>query len=388
MKITRVRPVLVSAPYGASNDAELRRDYPKGKRSSAFVIVETDEGVTGVGETLVGFFVPEVAAQLIEHLGAKLVRCDPFAIAELQRGMRLETSFWTRSGLTKCVISAIEIALYDLKGKALGVPVCDLLGGARAPSLKLYASGGINKPLDDLADEMRAYRGAGFKAVKIRARELQVDKVAIAREALGPDVKLIVDMNQSFVQRPIGYVEAMRYANEIAGYDIFFLEEPLEVDDTNGYRMMVEHAPMPISGGETFTSAAEFQRHVDLNCFHVVQPDATTVGGIGECYEVITSAQSRGVDAIPHVWGAGPCVAANVHAAFAAGARMCEWPMLTNPLRDEMYVEPFEIIGGELRKPRLPGLGIQLTEELIAKYPYESGTAHPGRFRGTPGGVG
>jgi len=380
MKITKVKPILLSAPYGANTDAELRRDYPLGKRSSAFVVIETDEGVTGVGETLVGFFVPEIAAQLIEHLGKKLVGRDPFAIAELQRGMRLETSFWTRSGLTKCVISALEIALYDLKGKALGVPAYELLGGAKIPKLRLYASGGINKPLDDLAAEMKSYADAGFKAVKIRARELQIDKVEVSRAALGPDVKLIVDMNQSFVQQPIGFVEAMRYAKEIARHDIFFLEEPLEVDDVDGYRQMVKYAPMPISGGETFSSAAEFQRHVELGCFHVVQPDATTVGGIGECFEVILNAQARGVDAIPHVWGAAPCVAANVHAAFAAGARMSEWPMLPNPLRDEMYIEPFEIKDGELQKPRLPGLGIQLTDELIEKYPYIPGTAHPGRF--------
>jgi len=380
LKITRVRPVLVSAPYGANNDVELRRDYPSGKRSSAFVVIETDEGVTGVGETLVGFFVPEIAAQLIGHLGKKLVGRDPFAIAELQRGMRLETSFWTRSGLTKCVISALEIALYDLKGQALGVPAYELLGGAKIPKLRLYASGGINKPLDDLAAEMNSYVEMGFKAVKIRARELQVDKVEVTRAAIGPETKLIVDMNQSFVQQPIGFVEAMRYAREIAKHDIFFLEEPLEVDDVDGYRQMVKCSPMPISGGETFSSAAEFQRHVEVGCFHVVQPDATTVGGVGECYEVIAGAQSRGVDAIPHVWGAAPCVAANVHAAFAAGARMCEWPMLPNPLRDEMYLEPFVIKDGELQKPRLPGLGIQLTEQLIEKYPYLPGTAHPGRF--------
>jgi L-alanine-DL-glutamate epimerase-like enolase superfamily enzyme len=380
MKITKVEPILLSAPYGAANDAELRRDYPMGKRSSAFVRIETDEGVTGVGETLIGFFVPEIAAQLIAHLGKKLIGRDPFVIAELQRGMRLETSFWTRSGLTKCVISALEIALYDLKGKTLGVPVYDLLGGAKIPRLRLYASGGINKPLDDLAAELESYVEAGFKAVKIRARELQIDKVSVSRVAIGPNVKLIVDMNQSFVQQPVGYVEAMRYAREIAKHDIFFLEEPLEVDDVDGYRRMVGDAPMPISGGETFSSAAEFQRHVDLGCFHIVQPDATTVGGIGECYEAISYAQAKGVDAIPHVWGAGVCVAANVHAAFAAGARMSEWPMLPNPLREEMFVEPFEIKDGALLKPLLPGLGIQLTEELIEKYPYLPGTAHPGKF--------
>lgn len=386
MKITAVKPILVSAPYGTEKDKELRRDYPSGKRSSCFVLIDTDEGVTGIGETLVGFFAPDIAAALIEHFGKKLIGLDPFPIAELQRGMRLETTFWTRSGLAKCVISAIEIALYDLKGKALGVPVYDLLGGARTDALRVYASGGINKPLEDLAAEMSSYKEAGYKAVKIRARELQVDKVAVSREALGSEIKLIVDMNQSFVQRPIGFVEAMRYAREIAEYDIFFLEEPLEVDDVEGYCEMVKHAPMPISGGETFSSAAEFQRHVDLKCFHVVQPDATTVGGIGECFETIIYAQSRGIDAIPHVWGAGACVAANIHASFAAGARMTEFPMLENPLRDEMYIEPFVIKNGELQKPTLPGLGIQITEEFLEKFRYESGTAHPGRFQAKSSG--
>lgn len=385
MKITAVKPILLSAPYGDQTDKELRRDYPSGKRSSAFVEIETDAGVSGIGETLVGFFAPEIAASLIEHFGKKLVGLDPFPICELQRGLRLETSFWTRSGLAKCVISAIEIALYDLKGKALNVPVYDLLGGARASSMRVYASGGINKPLEDLAAEMRGYKGAGFKAVKIRARELQIDKVAVSREALGDGVKLIVDMNQSFVQKPIGYVEAMRYAQEIAEYDIFFLEEPLEVDDAEGYRMMVKNAPMPISGGETFSSSAEFQRHIELGCFHIVQPDATTVGGIGECFETIVYAQNRGIDAIPHVWGAGACVAANMHAAFAAGARMSEFPMLPNPLRDEMYVEPWKIVDGELQKPMQPGLGIRLTEEVLEKYRYEPGTAHPGKFQTASG---
>lgn len=381
MKITDVKPILLSAPYGTTQDTELRRDYPTGKRSSCFVMIETDEGITGIGETLVGFFVPEIAASLIEHIGKKLIGVDPFPIAKLQRGMRLETTFWTRSGLAKCAISAIEIALFDLKAKALNVPVYDLLGGARTDTLRLYASGGTNKPLKDLAAEMQSYKDAGYKAVKIRSRELQVDNVAISRETLGKDIKLIVDMNQSFVQRPIGFVEALEYARQIAEYDIFFLEEPLEVDDVEGYCEMVRYAPMPISGGETFSSAAEFQRHIDLKCFHIVQPDATTVGGIGECFETITYAQSKGIDAIPHVFGAGACVAANVHAAFAAGARMIEFPMLENPLRNEMYIEPWTIKDGELQKPTTPGLGIQITEDLLEKFRYEPGTAHPGKFQ-------
>jgi len=380
MKITSVKPILLSAPYGAPDDTELRKFYPLGKRSAAFVIIESDEGVTGLGETYAGVFVPELVVQLVNYLGDRLAGSDPFEIAELHRRMTRATSYWGHGGLAKNVISAVEIALWDLKGKALNLPVYELLGGARVNELELYASGGLAKSLDDLVEELRGYVDAGFKAVKIRDRDFEVEPVARSRAAIGRDLKLIVDTNQSFAPRPAKFAEALGYARRIAEYDVSFLEEPLAVDDMKGYRRLVDQAPMPISGGETFNSAATFRQWIEAGAFDIVQPDAAVMGGIGECVETLRAAESAGIGGVCHAFAAAPCQAANIHAAFAAGSRMIEWAMPPNPLRTELLIEPWKICGGRLRRPELPGLGIALTEAVIKKYAYLPGTANPGNF--------
>lgn len=381
MKIKSVRGVLLSAPYGTPNDTELRRFYPSGKRSAAFVIVESDEGVSGLGETYAGVFVPELVVQLIEYLGERLSGFDPFNISELHRMMVRATSYWGHGGFAKNVISAVEIALWDLKGKALVLPVCELLGGAQSNEIELYASGGLSKSLDDLAEEVEGYVAAGFKAVKIRDRDFDVAPVARYREAVGSEVKLIVDTNQSFAPRPARMTEALVYARRIAEYDPLFLEEPLGVDDLAGYRRLVASSPLPISGGETFSSAATFRQWIEARAFDIVQPDAAVMGGIGECVETLRAAEAAGIEGICHAFAAAPCQAANVHAAFATGSRMIEWAMPPNPLREELLAAPWRIADGRLQKPTAPGLGIVLTDEVMSRYPYQPGTANPGNFR-------
>lgn len=381
MKIKAIRPILLSAPYGAPDDDELKRFYPSGKRSASFVIVESDEGVTGLGETYAGVFVPELVVQLVNYLGERLIGFDAFDIPRLHSMMARATSYWGHGGFAKNVISAIEIALWDLKGKALRLPVCELLGGARVEEIDLYASGGLAKSGEALAEELRGYVAAGFKTVKIRDRDFAIDPVAQSREAIGPDVRLIVDTNQSFAPRPAKLAEALRYARRIAEYDVFFLEEPLDVDDFNGYRRLVEVSPMPISGGETINSVAVFRRHIEARAFDIVQPDAAVIGGIGECLEALREAEAQGLEGVCHAFAAAPCQAANVHAAFAAGSRLIEWAMPPNPLREELLAAPWKIADGRLQKPAAPGLGIELTEEVLRKYPYQPGTANPGNFR-------
>jgi L-alanine-DL-glutamate epimerase-like enolase superfamily enzyme len=381
MKITAVEPVLLSGDYGLPNETELRKHYPLGKRSAAFVVIETDEGVTGLGETYAGVFVPELVAQLVRLIGEKLIGYDPLPVRQLHAMMTRYVSYWGYTGFAKNVVSGVEIALWDLKGKALRLPVYELLGGARADEVELYASGGLAKSLDDLSAELQSYAAAGFKAVKIRDRDYDLEVVRRSREAVGPNVALIVDANHSFTPRPAMFAEAVRYARRLAEYDIEFWEEPLAVDDFGGYRRLVEAAVVPISGGETLNSAGLFRQHVDLRAFDIVQPDATVVGGIGECFEALRYAEERGLRGVCHAWASSPCQAANVHAAFAAGSRLIEWAMPYNALRDEMLVEPWRIVGGKLRRPTAPGLGVELTEAVRAKYPYIPGTASPGNFR-------
>ncbi len=381
MKITAVKPILLSGEYGAPHETELRQHYPLGKRSAAFVQIETDAGIIGVGETYAGVFVPELAAQLIALIGEKLIGYDPLPIAQLHAMMTRYVSYWGYAGFAKNVISGIECALWDVKGKAFGVPVYELLGGARVDEIALYASGGTGKSLDDLADELKAYVAAGFTAVKIRDRDYDFEVVRRSRAAIGPDVAVIVDANHSFTPRPARLPEALRYAERLREYDVLFWEEPLAVGDFTGYQRLVAAGILPISGGETLNAAELFRQHIDARTFDIVQPDASVVGGIGECVEVLRYAEQRGLQGICHAWASSPCQAANVHAAFAAGSRLLEWAMPYNVLREAMLVEPWRIVNGKLQKPTAPGLGVKLTDEIQTRYAYLPGTASPGNFR-------
>lgn len=382
MKIDRVRPVLLSAPYGTPKDAELLKQfYPLGLRSASFLVIETDEGVSGLGECYSGVFVPELTVQLMEMIGKHLIGADPRNVVELKGMMTRFTSYWGYGGFAKNVISAFEIALWDLNGKLESKPVYKLLGGAKGDSMELYASGGLGKELDDLAEELREYVDQGFTTVKIRDRDFKVDPVVTSRESIGADVKLIVDTNQSFSPTPRQYDAALAYSKRIAEYDVLFLEEPLGVDDFDGYRKLVETASQPISGGETLNSAALFKRHIVDKAFDIVQPDASVIGGISECLEVLTTAFDNGLDGICHAFGAAPAQAANVHAAFAAGCSMIEWATPPNPLRDVLRTEVPSIENGRLLPPTAPGLGIELTAEIEKEFAFVPGTNNPGNFR-------
>lgn len=382
MKIKSVEPVLLSAPYGTPADVELiKKFYPLGKRSAAFVVIETDEGLTGLGETYAGVFVPELVVQLINIIGKKLIGLNPLNVAQLQAMMTRMTSYWGYTGFAKNVISAIEIALWDLKGKFYNVPVYELLGGVKVDDIELYASGGLSKSLDDLGTELQSYAAQGFTTVKIRDRDLEVAPVAQSREAIGAGIKLIVDTNQSFFPHPATYHQALRYAKNIERYDVLFLEEPLGVEDFNGYQRLVKNSPMPISGGETLNSAAMFRQHIQGSAFDIVQPDATVIGGIAECLQVLNEARQHSLEAICHAYGAAPCQAANVHAAFAAGCSLFEWATPPNPLREELLTESWKIVSGRLQKPTAAGLGIELTEEIREKYAFIPGTNNPGNFQ-------
>lgn len=374
--------MLLSAPYGTEKDAELlKKFYPFGLRSASFVVIETDDGISGLGECYSGVFVPELTVMLMEMIGKHLVGCDPLDVEKLKGMMTRFTSYWGYGGFAKNVISAFEIALWDIKGKHLRQPVFELLGGAKVDQIELYASGGLGKEDDDLAEELSEYAAAGFHAVKIRDRDLKLTPVETSRKAIGENVKLIVDTNQSFSPDPRKFDDALAYSHKIAEYDVWFLEEPLGVDDFEGYQKLVAASAQPISGGETLNSAAIFRRHIFERAFDIVQPDASVIGGIGECLEVLTTASDHGLRGVCHCFGAAPAQAANVHAAFAAGCSLIEWATPPNPLRDVMRTETPVIVDGFLQKPTAHGLGIELTPEIEREFKFVSGTNNPGNFK-------
>ena len=208
MRITDVRPVLLTHPYGTE---------PGGRRSACFVEVETDAGVTGVGETYAGVYVPEVAGSIIELFKPLIVGQDPTSPDTVYRTAYRATSYFGRTGLTVMVLSGIENALWDIAGQTHGVPVYALLGGAVHDELPVYGSGGpFTMSIPELVAQAADTRRRGLRGFKLRVNffryqpEVEAERVAAVREALGRDMALAIDAVQNYNPRPWSVKEAAR----------------------------------------------------------------------------------------------------------------------------------------------------------------------------------
>jgi L-alanine-DL-glutamate epimerase-like enolase superfamily enzyme len=373
MRITDVRPVLLTHPYGTE---------PGGRRSACFVEVETDAGITGVGETYAGVYVPEVAAAIVELLKPLVVGLDPTASEAVYRTAYRATSYFGRTGLTVMVLSAVENALWDIAGQVRGVPVHALLGGAVHDELPVYGSGGpFTMSIAELGAQAGETRRRGFRGFKIRLNffryqpEVEAERVAAVREALGRDLALAIDAVQSYNPRPWSVKEVARMLRVLEPFDLAWAEEMLPPFDPAPYAELRHATSTPIAGGEGITTAVQFEQWLRAGAFDLAQPDATVVGGIAEARRACEAAAARSVPVAMHVWGSGPTLAANIHLAFAMPN--CIWvehPVLGNPLESESLVEPLVIRDGYVQPPTAPGLGIRLTGELRERYRFVPGS--------------
>jgi len=373
MRITDVRPVLLTHPYGGE---------PGGRRSACFVEVETDAGITGIGETYAGVYVPEIAASIVGLFKPLVVGEDPTGPEAVYRLAYRATSYFGRTGLTVMVLSAIENALWDITGQARAVPVHALLGGAVHDELPVYGSGGpFTLSIPELVDQAAETRRRGLRGFKMRVNffryqpEAEAERVAAAREALGSDLALAIDAVQTYNPRPWSVKEAARMLRRLEPFDLAWAEEMLPPFDPEPYAELRRATATPISGGEGLTTAAQFEQWLRAGAFDLAQPDATIVGGIGEARRACEAAARRGIPVAMHVWGSAPTLAANVHLAVATPN--CIWvehPVLGNPLESELFVEPLVIRDGHVQPPTAPGLGIRLTAALRAKYPFVPGS--------------
>ena len=278
-----------------------------------------------------------------------------------------------QTGLRQNVISGIEIALWDLKGKALGVPVYQLLGGKAHDELPVYASGGNDQPWDMLREEMQGAVQAGYRAVKIRIGRLSlaqsVEKVAFCREVLGVGIGLGVDATCSIPSPK----EAIQIANAIEPYDILFFEEPINRRNYAGMAEIRRQVNMPVAGGEGVTSLDEVQAYLDAGAVDLFQPDAAVAGGIDAFRRVAELCERRFVPVAVHAWASGVAMMANYHVAFATrNCRYLECSIIPNPLRDELLAQPLRIVDGKMQAPPpLPGLGVHLPDHIERVYPYK-----------------
>ena len=379
MRISAIRCLLLSAPYATPGDAEREVHLSTGYRSAGLIQVTADDGTYGLGESYAGVYAPEAVRELTAQFAQDLVGEDPLEIAELRERLRRTCYYWGRFGLAQSVVGAIEMALWDLMGKTLNLPVHALLGGALHDRLPVYASGGNPKPRADLKSELEEYLDAGFRAVKIRINHMSVpqivETVAFAKEVLGTGAGLAVDAAQGLERHPWPIKKALEVVRLLEPHQLLWIEEPAEVTNYEGLREIRRQSATTIAGGETTSSLVEVEAYLRADSLDLYQMDAALIGGLSTFRQAAEMCQRKFLPVAVHAWSGGAGIMGNYHAAFAS--KNCAWlelPTVPNPLRDELLVEPLRIVEGSLPLPTAPGLGVHLPEGIEQRYPYRPGS--------------
>jgi D-galactarolactone cycloisomerase len=343
------------------------------QRTSLIIKLETDAGICGWGET--GLF-PGLPSLIAEQYAPLLIGRDPVAHRPLWRQL------WGPNFGSGTALGGVDIALEDLRGKALGLPVAELYGGRLRDEVDIYASTlGFLEGEDAkiyyprLAEQ---YAAAGFRAIKLKigAQTIKEDvaAVAAARKAVGPGMKIMADGNGAY---SLG--EAIRVGRELEQLGLYWYEEPLPMESTEyaAYEELAATLDIPIAAGEVLASRGLFKELITRRAIDIVQPDACLAGGIGECLFIAEMARLWGMTCMPHACVGGVLIAMSVHLVSllpdASWARTTEPPMVEvdmteNPFRDEVLVTPLKIVDGRIAVPTAPGLGVEVDEEKLAFY--------------------
>src|SRR5947199_2329761 len=284
------------------------------------VEVLTDDGRVGVGSTFTSRDLVAAAAKLLAPLLIGERADEPARVSEKLR----QHTFWQgRGGAVEHAISGIDVALWDLFGKVTGQPVARLLGGIYRDRIKPYGSLLFDEP-DALRWKLRQATSRGFKAIKLGwrpfgRRDAKTDELLIraAREAVGPDVELMVDAGGSDAYWPHGYKWALRTAQMLAAYDVVWFEEALPPDDLAGFAELRRHSPVPIATGEVLTRRQSFRPFVEQHAADILQPDCTKCGGLTEAWRIAWEAYEHNVRWVPHGWNTAIGLAADLQLAGA-----------------------------------------------------------------------
>jgi D-galactarolactone cycloisomerase len=352
------------------------------QRSATLVEVVTDEGVTGWGEAFAqGLEPPEIAAAAIEYaLKPLLIGADPLATEVLWHRMYHATRDYGRKGSVVAAISAVDIALWDVAGRARGEPIHKLLGGAFRDRVEPYATGFYRikgqGEAARLADEAVRHHEAGFRLMKVKLGYGVEDDIAcmqaICRAIEGRDITLMIDTNHAY-----GRAEALRLGRALADCKLRWYEEPVVPEDLRGYVEMREKLTMPIAGGENEHTMYGYRELFAAGAVDIAQPDLGSCGGITAARHIIALAQSHGVAVNPHVWGSAIAQAASLqliaalpvaHHSLFAQEPVFEYDRSSHPFRQHLITEPILQQGGWVTIPDGPGLGVEIDRAALEKY--------------------
>ena len=356
------------------------------RRTAHLIEVITDEGLRGYGEAFGGGNVALANKTIVEQVIGPLIRgMDPLDREVVWHRVYNLLRDHGQKGMPLQSLSGVDIALWDIAGKAQGLPLYKLLGGAFRDRIPAYGYGMMLKRVPELADrfaeESRTIVAGGFKAVKMKiglGPRQDANLVEAVRKAIGPEIQLMVDANHCYTAR-----EAIPLGRELERLDVFWFEEPVAPEDYQGYRDLCLALDMNIAGGEAEFTRWGFRQLIEGRCVDVLQPETCGLGGITEYQKVLALAHSHFVPVVNHVWGSAVAVAMNLHLLAAmpdlpGGAHpvqpMLEYDTTPNRFREELLQGAAGVLkqvkqnDGWVGLPKGPGLGIEIDFDFVKTF--------------------
>lgn len=346
------------------------------ERCICVVKITTSDGQYGWGEGYGPASVLEAGIKLLEPM---VIGKNPLENEVIWSDMYRKTLDFARRGILVASMSAIDIALWDLKGKILGLPVSTLLGGAQRKEVRPYATGlyfsDYKNPSKEFDEEVAGYIAQGFTAIKMKVglgiRE-DYKNVKRMREVVGEDIQLMIDSNHAYTLR-----EAVTLAKKLEPLNISWFEEPLSPEFYSQYNELRSKTTIPIAGGECEYLRFGFHQLLRNKSVDIVQPDICASGGLTEAKRIASLASTYGIEIIPHTWG----TAIGIHVAlhFIANLEsipgrmmkpefLMEYDQTENGLRERLSYPKIKMVDGMIKVPSTPGLGLEIDEEVLKEY--------------------
>lgn len=371
MKITGVTTHLLTAklsqPFSYS-----RARYDT--RTAMLVEIETDEGVSGWGEC---YGPARMTQAVVDELGSMIIGSDPLNSEFIWQDLYARLRDHGQKGLLIEGLSGIDIALWDIRGKYFNAPVWQLMGGRMRSDVQAYATGLYRRDSGDavhyLVEEALSYVEQGFTAMKLKVGfgvEEDYTVTRAIREAIGPDITLMVDANHAY-----DAVAAIKLARKIEQFDIAWFEEPVPPEDLQGYLRVKAATAIPLAGGECEFTRYGFKNVLVNEAMDIIQPDICAAGGLTECKKIADMAQAFGIRTNPHVWGSGVGIAASLQwiamvpthtpISLSPTQPLLEFDQTEHPVRQAILQTPIGHQQGVVTIPSGPGLGIEINRDAL-----------------------
>jgi len=371
MRITNVTAIILRLPEISS--------AADGTQDDLLIKVETDEGITGYGEVDTAPYVGKAVVEAYMSHGTcyglreVVVGMDPFDYEQIWNDMWAKTYYYGRSGPVLHVMSGIDMAIWDIMGKALGKPVHKLLGGSYSSKVRPYASALMPDTVQEVQQLVGDCMEKGYTAVKLGWGPLgynvqnDLKLIRAARKIAGDHAEIMIDIGKRYRVK-----EAIYVARALEQENIYWLEEPLPAEDLDGYRRLADATSLRIATGEEESGRMAFLRLLQQTHVDVIQPDMSRCGGLTEAKKIASMALDANTLCVPHAFKTGILVAASIHLVAAIpNAPFLEFSITQSAIRRELLTRPFVQKDGFVDVPQLPGLGIELNPDVIRKYGVE-----------------